>query len=337
MPAKWQTWMPRQIDAWHGSTFVQFSDPAARSGYADLLDKQWQSDDCTIPDDAQELSELSGLGASLWEIHGPRILKKFVLVEPGKRRNQVCYQLWLEAKRVYESRQKSALETNRKRTERAEARRLRHGDRAVTATPSLHRNRDTVEVQKQIPHPQPPLAARGLGSPIGPSQVPTQPPRPADPARFAAQAKENNGRKSRNGAPGPREKKGDGIGRRNSGGGVDVAQRPAAVDVVNGAHQRNRRASAGEMKAEILAYWAAQNPESPQCPWGAAADRAVDALRAGNVELSIEQFKGLLQARAASEGINPAALPHKWLRDLMQWSSGPLDRYKHPLRTARHL
>ena len=254
MPAKWQTWMPRQIDAWHGSTFVQFSDPAARSGYADLLDKQWQSDDCTIPDDAQELSELSGLGASLWEIHGPRVLKKFVLIEPGKRRNQVCYQLWLEAKRVYESRQNSALETNRKRTERAEARRLRHGDRAVTATPSPHRNRDTVEVQKQIPHPQPPLTARGLESPIGPSQVSTQPPRPAVIAGSSAQTKENNRRKSRNGAPGPREKKSDGIGRRDSGGGVDVAQRPTAVDVANGAHQRNRGASAGEMKRESNTY-----------------------------------------------------------------------------------
>lgn len=336
MPAKWQTWMPRHIDRLHGSTYVQFSDPAARNGVDWLLDKQWQSDDCTVPDDPQELSELSGLGAQLWEIHGARILKKFVLVEPGKRRNQVCYLLWLEAKHVYESRQKAALETNRKRTEKAAAKLLRRGDPTVTVTPSRHTNSKRLKEQKQKPNPQPPLTARGLGFPNSPGLVETARPIAAQTPATSAQPKENEWRKAGNGSKAPRGKPAEGIGHKNSAGGVEPAQEAIADGSANGSDLQNADAVDAEMKQEVFAYWRGMNPTSPVCPWGPAEDRALKRLRATNVDLSIDRFKWLLHARSASE-VLPSALPHKWLRSLMEFASGARDRFGHLLEEARRL
>jgi hypothetical protein len=336
MPAKWQTWMPRQIDAWHGSTFVQFSDPAARSGYADLLDKQWQSEDCTVPDDQQELSELSGLGPQLWEIHGPRILKKFVLIEPGKRRNQVGYLLWMEAKRVYESRQKAALETNLKRTQKAEAARLRRAERTVTVTPSPHSNKDIVEEQQQKPHPHPPLTARGPGSPRAAGSVDDQALPAVQATGSPAQTKENKERNAQISLRTERQTSSEGIHPEKSGNGAAVPPQFVTPGVKNGVYPSKTDATAIQMKWEVLAYWRGQNPDSPAYQWCDPDHRALQALRTSFPDLSVELFKRLLQARAAS-GVAPLALPHKWLRRLMEYKDGPLDRYKQPLRDVRQL
>lgn len=128
MPAKWQRWMPFDIDAFRGSPSVQAMHPAARAGYLYLLADSWQTDDCTIPSDPIDLADKSGLGDELWAIHGPRILRKFEPIADGdcdgdrdgdrgvQLRNASLYRRWLKAKEIYESRQKAADRTNKARS-----------------------------------------------------------------------------------------------------------------------------------------------------------------------------------------------------------------------------
>lgn len=117
MAAKWQQWFPFKIDAFRGSPSVQAMHPCARAGYIYLLGAAWQTEDCTVPNNALELAEISGLGDELWALHGPRILRKFETVEGTDRlRNEVCYKEWGEAKRVFEARKDAADRTNSARS-----------------------------------------------------------------------------------------------------------------------------------------------------------------------------------------------------------------------------
>jgi hypothetical protein len=117
MPAKWQQWMPFQIDRFKASPSVRAMHPAARSGYLYLLACQWQSADCSIPSDPLTLAEMSELGDELWATHGPRILRKFEPVNGnGTLRNAVCYGEWVEAKRIFDARREAAERTNSARS-----------------------------------------------------------------------------------------------------------------------------------------------------------------------------------------------------------------------------
>jgi hypothetical protein len=121
MPAKWQQWMPFQIDRFKASPSVRAMHPAARIGYLYLLACQWQSADCSIPSDPLTLAEMSELGDELWAAHGPRILRKFEPVNgDGTLRNAVCYGEWLEAKRIFDARRVAADRTNQLRPQTAE-------------------------------------------------------------------------------------------------------------------------------------------------------------------------------------------------------------------------
>ena len=117
MAAKWQQWIPFHIDRFMASLSVQAMHPAARWGYWCLITRQWQSEDCTITADPLELSEISGLGDELWAAHGSRILRKFERLEDGRLRNPVCFDEWLDAKRVYDKRREAADKTNKMRPE----------------------------------------------------------------------------------------------------------------------------------------------------------------------------------------------------------------------------
>jgi hypothetical protein len=122
MPAKWQRWMPFEIDAFRGSPSVQAMHPAARSGYLYLLADSWQTDDCAISNDPIELADRSGLGDELWAIHGPRILRKFEPIEgTDKLRNAALYARWQEAKAVFDAGQKERDEISQKRSEAGKA------------------------------------------------------------------------------------------------------------------------------------------------------------------------------------------------------------------------
>lgn len=61
MAARWQQWMPFHIDRWKGSAHVQAMSAAARSGYLYLLTAAWQTTDCSLPAEDDELAVLAGL------------------------------------------------------------------------------------------------------------------------------------------------------------------------------------------------------------------------------------------------------------------------------------
>lgn len=89
-----------------------------------------------------------------------------------------------------------------------------------------------------------------------------------------------------------------------------------------------------EIKSEVLAYWAGQNPDGPELHFNRADDRAFAALLRDHPELNLATVKKLLRNRAQSL-INPTSAPHKWLRNLFEYAAGPLGKYGKPLSRPR--
>lgn len=108
MAERWQQWMPFHIDRWRGSAYVQAMRAAARAGYLYLLGSAWQTDDCCVPDDDEELTVLSGLTGEEWQQFGATIRKRFVKTEKGLR-NEVQFEEWNTAKRTFEKNHGSTL------------------------------------------------------------------------------------------------------------------------------------------------------------------------------------------------------------------------------------
>lgn len=151
MAERWQQWMPFHIDRWKGSAHVQAMHPCARIGYLYLLSCAWQSADCSIPMDADELADLSGLGVVLWNEHAVRILRRFTNTD-GRLTNNVLREEWLEAKRIFESRSCAARKTN--------AERSLDGERSPTEQ-LPERSADTITGTGTINTPLPPFGKRG--------------------------------------------------------------------------------------------------------------------------------------------------------------------------------
>ena len=121
MAAKWQQWMPFHIDRFKGSPAVQAMPHESKMAYWYLLSAAWQTDDCTLSSDPLDLAEKSGLGDERWAILGPRILRKFDILENGRLRNPASFEQWQEAKRIHEARQDAAKKTTEIRSPRKNA------------------------------------------------------------------------------------------------------------------------------------------------------------------------------------------------------------------------
>jgi uncharacterized protein YdaU (DUF1376 family) len=115
MAAKWQLWMPLYIDRWKGSAHVQAMRAAARAGYLYLLTAAWQTEDCSLPPDDDELAILSGLPDDEWTEHKDKIRRQFTVSADGRVTNAVLKAEWTKAKQIFESRQSNALRTHSKR------------------------------------------------------------------------------------------------------------------------------------------------------------------------------------------------------------------------------
>lgn len=154
MAEKWQKWMPLYVDRFRASQRVQAMHPAARCGFIYLLLSAWQSEDCALSADPIDLANESGLGDELWAVHGPRILRMFVVVE-GRLRNEVCYVEWMEAKTVFEKRRAGAHSTNSARiadAERAHSERI--ADTDTDTDTEVHSTPLTPQGGQENPHGQ---------------------------------------------------------------------------------------------------------------------------------------------------------------------------------------
>jgi hypothetical protein len=188
MPAKWQRWIPFDIDAFFGSPAVQVMSQDAQMGYLRLICAQWQTDECALPIDPMTLAEKSGMGDEKWAVHGPRILRQFPAIDGaiGLIRNLPCYLRWKEAKRVYDARRDSARKTTETRSpsekhtvtvDKADGH--RHGEpsgpsrRADTQTRTVQDSTEQNNEQK----PKPSRAkkrAGGEGDLVDPTKPPTK-------------------------------------------------------------------------------------------------------------------------------------------------------------------
>ena len=168
MPSRWQQWMPFRIDAFKGSPAVQAMHPAARIGYLYLLACSWQTEDCTLSCDPLELAEQSGLGDELWAVHGQRILRKFEWTDEShsRLRNDVLFDEWKEAKRVFDARRQAADRTNSSRSPHG------HRDGEVSApsrSADTHTQTGTgTEEQEASPLPRPEEFANAWNQGRGP-------------------------------------------------------------------------------------------------------------------------------------------------------------------------
>ena len=121
-----------------------------------------------------------------------------------------------------------------------------------------------------------------------------------------------------------------------SQGETRAARTPGAAARASNLQSEPQKADTREdwLKSEVLAYWAGQNPDGPELHFTPADDRAFRALLRAHPELNLPLFKKLLLYRSRSE-VNPAALPHKWVRSIFEYAAGPLGKFGKPLSRSQ--
>jgi uncharacterized protein YdaU (DUF1376 family) len=231
---------------------------------------------------------------------------------------------WTHKKRVFiERARKGGLE---------KARRIREGKAASSSSSSVL---ETVlesctspspkEQEQKPPPPTPSAARRGIGPQPVIASAPSTGPKSKGKAKPSI-LPITGAREGTNGA------------HSHSGAKHGVAGHPGGG---NG-HAKSRLHPVGddlrrhEFEMEILSFWKAQNPEHPDYAFTPPDRRALDALLAHEPGLVLPELRRLLRNRAHSE-INPAAHPAKWLRNIREYSAGPLGKYGKPRHAARAL
>lgn len=122
--------------------------------------------------------------------------------------------------------------------------------------------------------------------------------------------------------------------------GKPLAQRPnghekkRAHGAPNGIGEATNDPRFGPFKDEIHKFFSEANPKVKKVPWTGAANAALrDLLQASDGGLP--DLRGWLRNRAlsiAAGEYNAWDYPHRWLRKLPAFASGPLTRYGEPLR-----
>jgi hypothetical protein len=206
-----------------------------------------------------------------------------------------------------------------------------------------------VQEQKQIPTPPPPAAQEGqdaASSTLRRIEKPRQTPRQAgtaprqtgrSPRHLGIAPRQAGTAKKTNGKLGPtarRNEVSEGIHPKNTSDAVAVPPNLIAPGAANGVRPMKTTLAPAGFKDEVFRYWEEQNPAGPPCPWDEHEDRALEALLRSSPGITFAMFKQMLSNRAAS-GIAASILPRKWLRGLMEYLSGSLDRFKHPVAAGR--
>jgi len=328
-----------------------------RMGYLRLRAYSWRYG--SLPDDPARLANIARLPSDAWSIawsNAQASLKhRFFLGPDGMLHHKKDEQERAKKQDKGMKRKEKAIHAANVRWGKYKAKLDARGD-APSIAPSMPEAmlggmqefyREEQEQKQKQPLPTLPARREGLGSAPSIGDAPSIPDAPSMPAAALPRASAPK-RQAGNGASVGKAKPADfaSITHRDApddthhhsaasnGRGVAVTPSSTNIQVMS---PKPRLDSRGEsIKSELFGYWREQNPEHPECPWRPADDRAVIAFLEQNRNLSIARFRELLINRAASD-VNPAALPHKWLRDLIQFAAGPADRYGKPLRAARQL
>jgi hypothetical protein len=90
----------------------------------------------------------------------------------------------------------------------------------------------------------------------------------------------------------------------------------------------------GIIKGLLDSYWLRENPVIPSLPWGPADAGALGQFLRANPKLSTDVVAQCLENRLRSKDHAPAERVYRWIGDLLRYVSGPLNKYKQPMRDA---
>ncbi|HTH42914.1 MAG TPA: YdaU family protein [Terracidiphilus sp.] len=306
-----------------------------------------------LPNDQAKLARIAKMPVDAWSIAVASVMHRFFLGRDGMYHHA---DLEAEKTRWMDKRQKAhdkAVKAARARWGKHKAKlgedAAKKDDAPSIAHEMPYTSTDKVQKQKQ-PHPPRSTARSGHDSRPRPRALGTNPkalkknprslgtnPRALGTNPRAAGRGEPKRKNGENAVNAPRmalNGHGDGIHPKNSGVSVATAKNKVAPGANGGIQPPKSDSRGAAFQREVFAYWKALNPEHPNCPWGEAEKRALDAFLIRLPDVSLPAFKKLLQNRAAS-GVPPGVAPGKWLRSLMDYSAGPLDRFHKPLPGPR--
>lgn len=112
----------------------------------------------------------------------------------------------------------------------------------------------------------------------------------------------------------------------------------------SGAHSDGKNKPAGKdtrfesCRREIFAMWARLNLQGPNCTWQTLDINALDKVLREHVDLTLDQFKSCIKNVEISihaGEISRTKSPRSWLPRVVEFLTGPLDRYYAPLTKAR--
>jgi DNA-binding transcriptional regulator YhcF (GntR family) len=84
-----------------------------------------------------------------------------------------------------------------------------------------------------------------------------------------------------------------------------------------------------DFKAAIDAYWKFKNP-GVQMPWGPMEGAQLSMFQREAPHISLEQFKGMLNARAKSK-VNHGDRPGQWIKWITSYGPGPVNEFKNTM------
>ena len=90
-----------------------------------------------------------------------------------------------------------------------------------------------------------------------------------------------------------------------------------------------------EVKAVLVKYWAAENPDGPDMPWGPADAGALGTFLKASPTLTVEQIKQLLRNRFSSDDHTAGEPVFVWIKYLTRYLRGPLNKFKQ-LKETKH-
>jgi hypothetical protein len=88
------------------------------------------------------------------------------------------------------------------------------------------------------------------------------------------------------------------------------------------------------IKEMLGEYWQRENPMVPALPWNGADAGALASFLRANPTITPEIVALCLEHRLRGEDHAPGERAFRWIGDLLRYASGPLNRFKQPMRTS---
>ena len=85
-----------------------------------------------------------------------------------------------------------------------------------------------------------------------------------------------------------------------------------------------------EVKLVLAKYWAAENPQGPELPWGPQDAGALGQFLKAVPGFTVEEITQLLRNRLQSDDHARGEPVFVWIKYLTRYLGGPLDKFKQP-------